>query len=658
MKMKSTLVALALCVGLGASAHHVYFNSKYDAREEVNRQMAGHADVVINNGTVVEMDGTSGATFNGSGENNAKFYFRYDSNKQSVGPKKSAKGAEMDRCVLRICIGPKPEGSTATTVTPRVRVTSNKKKVADGGENKAYTMDFTFEPVELTDQVQHLVLATDVKSGDYLDQDFKDPVADKVVSVRYHDLYLDGAEAGQFMAWEGVGYDKYYMPTVTFDSQATWKGAFGAAHSYDSKGDYGDNSGVSDVRIEEPGTIFIQAEDFTPDWILGHVGHNNIQGIYEHDAMDGYANGHNHDCFWYDPTLGNDVHLHNGSIAMNPYGWCLWQGYSEGHSSKGSGLGLIGMAQLPGEFGTNYNGEYIDETSNKITKEMADKGFGSFVEYAFDMEQTGYLDISVLAGCHRDGWFDLLTGGAAPTKHGKSREEGGYEVEGMEGDYLREYGFSYILYLDDVPLRTAWSIRPPRTSTPTADEVKNPLFWEECTEVVDGETVNSHHLWIYPNYFADGGKVWWGLYRDHLVNRSYNEICKYGTETDELGNETNILGESLFKQMLDEEGGNLQDYLHPDYVDIPVEAGRHVIKVQSCGGATIFDELKLRGKVAPTYTPGQDGIQNVVADREDYADDMLLPAEYFDLQGRKVANPTNGIFIVKRGNKVTKQVIR
>lgn len=650
MKMKSTLVALALCASFGAMAHHVAFNSKYDAREEINRPMAGAEDVVINNGTVAVMDETSGATFNGPGENNAKFYFRYDSNKQTVGPKKSAKAAEMDRCVLHICIGPKPEGSTATTVTPRIRVTSNKDK---NGENKGYTMDYTFEPVELTNEVQHLILSSENKSGKFFDQEFKDPTTGKVLSVRYHDLYLDGAEAGQFMAWEGVGYDIYYMPTVTFDHEATWEACM-KEHSYD---------GVNTVKVEEPGTLFIQAEDITPSWILGHVGHNGIHGLASREQVaDGFACRRNVDSFWYEPDMA-DAQIHN-SESFNG-GMALWQAYGAGHISKHANVqdfALLGMCQLDGEWGTNYNGEYIDETSNKITKEAADKGFGSFAEYAFDMAEDGYLDISVLAGPHRLGWYDAVNAqgyGDNPfvTKHGKDRSEGGYEVEGVEGDYLQQYGFSYILYIDDKPIRTAWDIRPTvntRTGALLETVAKNPLRWTNCQEEVDGKMVNSYHLWMIPNFFAGepAGATWWGVYKDHFINRAYNEKVKTGT--DESG--ADVFEDSNFKKALDASERTLEEFLHPDYVDIPVKAGRHVIKVQSCGGATVFDELKLRGKATPTYS--ESGVQSVVAERADYAEDLTLPAEYFDLQGRKVANPSNGIYIVKRGNKVSKQVIR
>lgn len=49
---------------------------------------------------------------------------------------------------------------------------------------------------------------------------------------------------------------------------------------------------------------------------------------------------------------------------------------------------------------------------------------------------------------------------------------------------------------------------------------------------------------------------------------------------------------------------------------------------------------------------GQGGIDGVAADAAEGA------AEYFDFQGRKVANPNSGIYLVRRGNKVSKEVIR
>ena len=45
------------------------------------------------------------------------------------------------------------------------------------------------------------------------------------------------------------------------------------------------------------------------------------------------------------------------------------------------------------------------------------------------------------------------------------------------------------------------------------------------------------------------------------------------------------------------------------------------------------------------------GVEGVAADLEENA-----PVEYYNLQGMRVANPSNGLFIVKQGKKATKQV--
>ena len=38
--------------------------------------------------------------------------------------------------------------------------------------------------------------------------------------------------------------------------------------------------------------------------------------------------------------------------------------------------------------------------------------------------------------------------------------------------------------------------------------------------------------------------------------------------------------------------------------------------------------------------------------------DSAEPAEYYNLQGIRVANPEHGIYIVKKGNTTTKHVVR
>lgn len=55
-------------------------------------------------------------------------------------------------------------------------------------------------------------------------------------------------------------------------------------------------------------------------------------------------------------------------------------------------------------------------------------------------------------------------------------------------------------------------------------------------------------------------------------------------------------------------------------------------------------------------------VVNIVFDKNrvgvETIEGVAAEAEYFDLQGRKVAAPEKGIYLVKRGNKVSKEVIR
>ena len=50
-------------------------------------------------------------------------------------------------------------------------------------------------------------------------------------------------------------------------------------------------------------------------------------------------------------------------------------------------------------------------------------------------------------------------------------------------------------------------------------------------------------------------------------------------------------------------------------------------------------------------------ITKVTSAIENVAVDANAPVEYYNLQGVKVANPENGIFIKKQGTKTTKVIL-
>lgn len=67
--------------------------------------------------------------------------------------------------------------------------------------------------------------------------------------------------------------------------------------------------------------------------------------------------------------------------------------------------------------------------------------------------------------------------------------------------------------------------------------------------------------------------------------------------------------------------------------------------------ATLLGKRKLGWTYYNEYSTS--GIDDIAVDENDNA-----PAVYYNLQGVEVRNPANGIYIVRRGNKVTKEVIR
>lgn len=91
------------------------------------------------------------------------------------------------------------------------------------------------------------------------------------------------------------------------------------------------------------------------------------------------------------------------------------------------------------------------------------------------------------------------------------------------------------------------------------------------------------------------------------------------------------------------------DFTTPENLDIPTkETLYNELDVVISNGSTRLFGYKLifTGDVNPG------SVQGIAADDTD------APREYFDLQGRPVANPANGLYIVRQGSKVTKQYIR
>ena len=85
-------------------------------------------------------------------------------------------------------------------------------------------------------------------------------------------------------------------------------------------------------------------------------------------------------------------------------------------------------------------------------------------------------------------------------------------------------------------------------------------------------------------------------------------------------------------------GGNT-----PQTVDIKSISGSHTFVISSEKDG---DKYKVNDDTTVT------GVESVSED------DANAPVEYFNLQGVRVENPQNGLYIVRQGNKVSKQIIR
>ena len=608
-------------------------------------------DDVFKNQTwgVLGPDGeTIGVTYNDKNEDGTMkldyIRFRYNTGNKGRGGEsrqlnavRKEKPNDYSTAYIKLVVGPKPAEATSDVLTPTIELISVKD--ANNGD-ATYKMTFAFPEITLTDETQEVELDMTGVSGSYFDEEG----AVKQLNINYVDAYIRGLSEGQFVALTGFGFANFYTPKVGFDTESTKKYAF----NY-----------FPEVPV---GTIYIQAEDFDGNKD-GEPAFSPICASIDTDWRDGYgypqapsATSH-----WTKGDLSN-VRI-NKAEGMNG-GFGTYNQRTGENSSTNGGFAMIGMAKCDGEWGTNYGGEYLDETSNKISLEQAMDGFGSWFEYTFEMEQDGYVDISICAGTHAGTAFNnVIAGGTTAnqnayyTKYQKPREEGGYEVEGLDDDFLKLYGFCYVLSFDGVDQPTNWDRRPmgnKRTGAISAAVWSNPELWTDTREDAgDGTMVNSKFLFITPSFGevipgGNDGMLWFPYYIGDKVDRWYGEQV-----TDPDNAEAKI--DSPFKKACDAIAPDYYELTYknrPDYKDIECKAGKHTIRVKSMGGSTIFDEIKITAHKEKSSS----GIENIATNR--VAEEFSGDVEYFDLQGRKVAAPSKGIFIVKRGSVVTKEVIR
>jgi hypothetical protein len=262
--------------------------------------------------------------------------------------------------------------------------------------------------------------------------------------------------------------------------------------------------------------------------------------------------------------------------------------------------------------------------------ENALKKWGIWAEYTFDVEEDCEIDVSLAVAAHRTPYE---SGIQSNLYWWDDKSQGGYVVDGFDDDpYMKILGFKYTMALDDEIQRTAYESAPifHNNGITFLNSIKDPRTWENTQDDVNGEKLNSCYLRVFPYPFWGDesnpdsyGTGWYSYYKSDMLDKAA---------------EQGVIPTSV-----------RDAYSHADYMNLPVSKGRHTIKVQNCGGLSWFDEIRIKAHSQ------SGGVDDISADDLNTTDGI---AQYFDLQGRKILNPSNGIYIVKRGNKVTKEVIR
>lgn len=109
-------------------------------------------------------------------------------------------------------------------------------------------------------------------------------------------------------------------------------------------------------------------------------------------------------------------------------------------------------------------------------------------------------------------------------------------------------------------------------------------------------------------------------------------------------------GGEVYINFLDNEVAT--SYVFANDAFAPATTVADAVGVAAAGSYVAFSKIGETGAVFSLYNDAKaTGIADIVADEN-------AEAEYFNLQGVRVANPENGLYIVRRGTTVTKEVIR
>lgn len=107
-------------------------------------------------------------------------------------------------------------------------------------------------------------------------------------------------------------------------------------------------------------------------------------------------------------------------------------------------------------------------------------------------------------------------------------------------------------------------------------------------------------------------------------------------------------GDSVFVPTHEWENGHKLEWIHATVDISSVKAGQQIVigqKEWAVGTANrwFIDNVKV------TATTGTTAVDNIAVD-------AAAPAEYYNLQGVRIAEPENGMYIVRKGNRVSKVI--
>jgi len=165
----------------------------------------------------------------------------------------------------------------------------------------------------------------------------------------------------------------------------------------------------------------------------------------------------------------------------------------------------------------------------------------------------------------------------------------------------------------------------------------------------------------------------------HIYNRNGDQ-GKYGDDSGKPGDELVVVpDDGKMRIFFDNSAANwTTPYIYywggestPEWPGVPMEKFKDNVWIYIVPDGTtgvIFNAGNGDATKTPDFTAVNNHIYNKSGDRGAYATngnagvetviDMTAAPEYFDLQGRRVLFPSQGIYIVRRGSKVTKEYVR